>query len=188
MISEHNHDEAHQRMVLLAREIAIEFRTVDEILTEWGIARAEYDSIILTNPYFKNVLDAERAAWQAALNTETRIRLKAMAAVESLIPDLILRAANKHENLDYATKAVALLARLSGVSEKQEKGNGPAGEKFNIVIKIGREEKSFTKDITPKTETIEPAQIPAYSGRNFFGAPTAVAPRLPVTIQTDGER
>jgi len=122
-------------LIKLAREIAMDIQTIDNILRDNGVDGDQWE-IIQANTRFRMLLETETSAWGSALNTQERLRLKSASALEEWLPELFMRMNDRNENLNAKVEAGKLISRWAGVG-----GTGTqtmeGGEKFSVTINLG---------------------------------------------------
>lgn len=139
------------RLLELAREVAMNIQDLPVILQNSGLTQQQYDQIA-TIPFYTRALEAMRVDWESAGNTNKRLAIKAATALEATLPKLTGRLSDKEEGLDAVVKGAHLLAKIAGVDENK-KQSGDGADKFTITINLGADQKlTFEKDITPKAE------------------------------------
>lgn len=126
--------------VKLAREIAINHYDTETILKHYRITTDEWERII-AHPRFLELLEAEQQAWNGALNTHERTKLKAAALVEEWLPEANQRLHDSGENLNAKVELGKLLARIAGMGLQNAAVEGAQGEKFSITINLGADAK-----------------------------------------------
>jgi len=136
--------------VKLAREIAIDHHELGDILTRYGVTELEWERI-RTDPRFQSLLKTEIEAWQSAVNTHERTKLKAAAMIEEWMPEAMGRLHDKGENLSAKVELGKLIARIAGMGLNNAEINGGVGEKFSVTINLGSDNQlKFEKEVTPK--------------------------------------
>lgn len=163
-------DFTQQQLAALAREIAMDIKTIDNILRTHNLTNPQYEYLKENNEFFKHALKTLTIEWHSAASTPERIKIEAAAAIEDAMPVLYTRMVNKAEGLPGVTEVAKLFAKIAGVGERQE-GAGAPGERFTITIDLGGDQKLVvgTKDVTPA--------LPAPGG----------ASALPALTQGDGD-
>lgn len=135
-------------LLKLAREIAMDMRTVEEILETHKVTAAQWDAIKGT-ALFQNYLQQCVLEWQSAINTQERVKVKAMAFVEEALPEFYARAHDPNENLNAKVEVLKTVARFAGVGGSVD--GGVVGEKFSITINLGADHQlRIEKDVTPR--------------------------------------
>lgn len=125
-----------------------------DILKNAGVDTMAWEGI-KTHPRFLLLLESEVAAWNSALNTNERVKLKSAALIEEFLPELYARMHKTGENLDHIVKAATLAARLAGMGVTGMGVNDGDGNRFSVTINLGPE-KQFQKDVTSKVIDHEP--------------------------------
>lgn len=138
----------------LAREIAQNIRETHVILADYKINQTQFDWLCAYHEFFKQALHHSVIEWNAAGNTQERIKLQAAAGFEDKLPLLLTRMGNTTEGLPGVVEAAKLVAKVAGVGER-DVGAGAPGEKFSITINLGADEKVIvgSKDVTPSDQT-----------------------------------
>lgn len=140
---------SHTTLVKLAREIAIDHYTADEILSRNGLSATDW-SQIQVHPRFRELLETELVAWHSATNTHERVKLKAAALIEEWLTEANTRIHDPKESLSAKTELGKLLTRIAGMGLNDTNINSQ-GEKMSITINLGEDSKlKFEKDITPR--------------------------------------
>lgn len=137
-------------LLKLARELAMEIHSVEEILKRHKIDEDQWAEI-QKNQTFLRYLESAAQAWQSATNTHERVKLKAAAAVEEWMPQLFADIHKDKESLSAKIEGGKLLARLAGMGlDRANIGEG-SGETFKVTINLGASDQiQITKDVTPK--------------------------------------
>ena len=138
-------------LIQLAREIAIDHLSIDDLLKLYSLSTEEWD-IIQRNPRFNEVLQQELLAWQGATNTSERVKLKAGAIIEHWLPESNMRLHDQQESLPAKVELAKTIARIAGLGMDRAV-TGESAEKFSLVINIGDGNKREL--IVNKTNTIE---------------------------------
>jgi hypothetical protein len=159
-------------IVKLAREIAMDLRELDQILEHHLIDRQAFEQL-KRNPYFCRVLSSEVEAWQSATNTGERVKLKAAAMMEELLPTLFERIVNPKEDLMKVVKGGELVTKLAGLNAEDNKNINPS-DKVVITINMGADNKlQIAKQVTPQVidhEPLDPVQEANELQQNLFEA------------------
>jgi hypothetical protein len=129
----------------VAREIAMDLHPLETILKRYAISDQQWES--LQNHWrFRQVLDAECAVWNSAMNTSERVKAKSLAAVEEALPEMFGRLHDRQEGLQHKVKLFEVLGRIGGVGGNQADVMG-AGEKFSVTINLGSEQVRIEKPV-----------------------------------------
>jgi hypothetical protein len=96
------------------------------------------------------LLSSEVEAWQTALNTHERVKMKSASMLEEWLPDLNTRMHDHEETLPAVIEAGKMLARIAGLGMPTDVV-GNIGERFVINISMGPQAAplEFAKDVTP---------------------------------------
>ena len=138
-------------LVQLAREIAIDHLSTENILKLYNISQEEWGRIT-ANPRFTQVLEQEILSWQSATNTSERTKLKAGAIIENWLPESNMRLHDQQETLPAKVELAKMIARIAGLGMDRAI-TGESAEKFSLVINIGDGNKREL--VVSKTNTIE---------------------------------
>jgi len=145
-------------LVKLAREIAMDIHELDTILKANDISKTEW-ARISKHPQFIEYLQSEISAWQSAVNTEQRVKLKSAALIEMWLEEANARLHDAKENLAPKTELAKFLGRLAGIGVSNTSVSGDVGERVNITINLGADHAvSVTKTVTPRVIEHEPTQ------------------------------
>lgn len=142
----------------LAREIAQDLDLTYDTLKKHGLTQAHYDFLCEHNKFFKNVLETEIKNWQSITTTDQRVRLQALAALETQLPQVASRMGNAAEKLSDVVEAGKLLADIGGVKAIPA-GPASVGERYQINIDLGAD-----------TRIVISAQVPTDAGAGAAAA------------------
>lgn len=138
------------KLVKLAREIAMGIKDLPDILFDNGLTQMEFASIQVL-PHFAKMLDAEVAAWQSAVNTNDRVKLKAGAMLEEYLPELYARLNDREEPLMAKIKAVEHLSKMAGFGDRDIQQAGSPGDKVSVIINLGADHQLvYRKELPSK--------------------------------------
>lgn len=136
-------------LVCIAREIAIDHYTPEEISERYKLGEEQWQRII-NSPRFKELVHQEIVSWQSATNTSERTKLKAAAMLEEWLPEAFTRMHDAAETLSAKTELAKLVARLAGAG-MNDLATANAGEKFTVNINLGADNQiKFEKTVTTK--------------------------------------
>lgn len=136
-------------LLKLAREIAQDIHPLETILSNHGVGDQKWVEI-QRNPRFRAYIESETADWNAAQNTQERVRIKAAASIEEWLPELYARIHDGGENLSAKVEAGKLLRDLAGFS-KNGVGVEATGERFSVTINLGTDSQlKFEKEVTQR--------------------------------------
>jgi len=134
-------------LVKLARELAIDHYDIETILKRHQITDEAWEGIKAT-PRFTQLLTSEIEAWQSALNTNERVKLKAAAVIEEWLEEATTSLHNKNETLPAKTEVAKLVARLAGMGISNIGVEGGSGDRFSVTINLGSDQKlTFEKQL-----------------------------------------
>jgi len=138
----------------LAREIATDLYDIETILNANQITAEQWEKI-KNDPTFQRILGAEVAAWNSAINTLERTKLKAGVMIEEWLPEAYARMSDSRENLTAKTELAKLVTRIAGMGLNDAHVVGGTGERITISINLGADAK-FEKTVSPKIIDHEP--------------------------------
>ncbi len=127
-------DEA--KLAKLARELAMDIKEKLTVLANYGLNEAQFARIADT-PWFKRCYEAAIVDWNAAGKVHDRIKIEAATTLEQALPLLAARMGDKSEVLSSAVQVAQLLAKISGLGERDPAAGAAVGEKFTITINLG---------------------------------------------------
>lgn len=143
-------------MVRLAREIAIGLKKLPDILSDQGISDEKFEAL-KENPRFVSVLSSEIAAWNGAVNTNERVKLKAASMIEEWLPEIYQRMNDGNENLNAKVEAGKLVRDLAGLGVKADINNGKPSDRVSITINLGTDAKlEFQSQLPEKVIDVTP--------------------------------
>lgn len=144
-------------IVKLAREIAMDIQPIESILKQYSLSFEQWDKL-KANSKFQSLLASEVEAWNGAVNTHERVKLKAASMLEEFLPELNNRLHDREENLPAKIEGVKMIARIAGMGERANEVGG-GGERFTVTINLGEDSKllTFEKQLPVKVIEHEPA-------------------------------
>ena len=136
-------------LLKLAREIAMDIRPLEEILELHKIEPTKWETI-KENRYFQGVLLHEVEAWQSAMNTPERVKLKSLAFVEEALPEFYARAHDPKEPLNAKVEVLKTIAKFGGIGGSNFDAS-LGGERLSVTINLGADHSlTIEKEITSK--------------------------------------
>jgi hypothetical protein len=139
----------HVTQLKLAREIAMDIRPLEDILSAHGIDQSRWENIH-SNPRFQALLRSEVESWESATNTAERVKIKSLAFVEESLPEFFARAHDRREPLNSKVEVLKTVAKFAGVGGSSVDGS-VAGEKLMVTINLGADHSlKIEKDVTPQ--------------------------------------
>ncbi len=137
-------------LLKLAREIAIDHYTLEEIKHRYAISPEQWHKII-NIPRFHSLLESEIISWQGAANTHDRTKLKAAAIVELWLEEATTKMHDPQENLPAKVELAKLVTRIAGMGIEKMGVEGETGTRFQVTINLGADQKlSFDKQVSSK--------------------------------------
>jgi len=128
----------------------MDIHPIENILKQYSIT-AERWSELQRNAKFRGLLSSEVEAWNTALNTTERVKLKAAAMLEEWLPELNNRLHDVEEALPAKIEGGKMLTKLAGMDGRAN-DIGAGGERFSVVINLGNVAPAIeiSKEIQPK--------------------------------------
>jgi len=126
---------SEDRLVFLAREIAMDIHDLGDILKRLNITPTQWEDI-QRSPRFQGYLNDAVVTWQSALNGPERIKVKSLAAIEDWLSTAYGYLHEDKLALRDKTELAKLISRLAGVGERSV-NEMPVGEKISITINMG---------------------------------------------------
>jgi len=143
------------KTVSIAREIAINHKSVEDILKEYSVSAEDW-KLLSEDPDFTRILQAEIIAWQGAQNTIERTRLKAAALMEEWLVEANTHLYDPHVSLSSKIELAKLIEKMAGISASNANGID-AGGGFRVTINIGPgQQLQFEKEAAPKVIDVTP--------------------------------
>lgn len=146
---EHTPSYNEVKLLRLAREVAMDILPLDRILDQHQIDQNEWESITKT-PRFQSLLASEKQAWESAVNSDERVRLKSLSMIEEALPEFYARMHDAREPLAAKTEVLKTIARFAGVGSNNFDA-AVSGEKLSVTINLGADHQlKIEKDVTAK--------------------------------------
>lgn len=124
---------------------------LDAILERAGVAADQW-ARVAKNKRFQGILRNEIEAWNGALNTHERVKIKSAVILEDWLPELHARLHDKDESLNSKIEGGKLAASLAGLGRQAQVGG--AAENLVVTINLGADHNiKFEKNITPTLES-----------------------------------
>lgn len=127
------------KLVALAREIAMDIHELPMILKQFGVEPDEFEKI-KSDEFFQQTLGSMLAEWNSATNAEKRVRFKAAASIEEGLLELHHAAVDKNQPLNHRVLAMKFIADLAGLGQ-EEKTQQASGPGFSITINMGGQQQ-----------------------------------------------
>lgn len=135
--------------VLVARALATEQSTLEELCTKYNFTIDDYRDIIEPNPYYQKVYANYVAEWQSLGSTHKRVAFAAAVALEEKLPVLADRMGSRSSELADAVATAKLFRELAGIAAPAPAAG--TNERFQININIGKG-NSVQLEATPVVE------------------------------------
>ncbi len=139
-----------QLMARIARELAQETYTPEQILTRYDISQEYFDVEIAANPFFQKVHNDYVKEWQSISSTHKRLAFAAAASLEENLPVLADRMGSRQSGLADAVATAKLFKELAGIASPAPSAGAQQGNGISIRIDFGSHKVSL--------DTIKPEQ------------------------------
>lgn len=143
-------------LTIVARELATEAFTLEQIFRRHNLDQTYYDEQIAPNLYFQRVLADYIKEWQAMGSTHKRLAFAAAAALEEKLPVLADRMGSRQSELADAVAAAKLFRELAGIAAPLASAGANAGTPFTISINFG--DRKVALEATPVAPSLEPVR------------------------------
>lgn len=140
-------------LVSLIREIVIDHNDLKTILKTYQVSDERWRQIN-SSPRFAKLLEEELIAWNSAVNTEERTKLKAAAMIEVWLPEAHRLLHDPKETITGKAKLADLIAKIGGHGIRTQGEAGP-GERFSVVINLGADANLTFDKVTIPHKVIE---------------------------------
>ena len=145
-------------LLRLAREIAMDIHPLHTILETTKTTFEQWETI-KENPRFQALLASETEAWNTALNTHERVKIKAAAMMEEWLPELFSRLHDNGEALPAKIEGGKLLAKIAEIGNTSVANPGAAGERFSVTIHLGADSQlKFEHELPSKVIEHDPSE------------------------------
>lgn len=141
-----------QRMLILAREIAMNIHPVEDIIERHGIKKEEFETI-LQNHRFTKLLEDAATSWEGALNTGERIKVKSLSMLEDWLSSAYQMLHEPKHTLRDKVELAKLVGRFAGMGEKGPMEVG-SGERISININLGDTTKEISQNLVIEHEPV----------------------------------
>ena len=121
-------------LAALARDIAIEYLRLPQILAAHGISD-EMWAEISANTQFINMAAQMKREWASASNAKERVKMKAATAVEALMPTMLEEIVKSTTPASQKNDIYKTMVKL-GELEYGNKDLNPTGERFVFNLNI----------------------------------------------------
>lgn len=139
----------------VARELAMDIHTLDEILLNCRVSVSEFNSW-RNHPKFLKYLEEHRAEWHSATNTTERVKIKAGVVMEEWLEDAYLNLHDKKLPLNHRVELGKLVAKIGGMGEpKFNVQSGGTGSGFSLTINISNQPTDRVVIAQPQSKVIE---------------------------------
>ncbi len=126
-------------LTLIARELAQETYTLDQVLDRYDIDQEYFDTAVAPNEFYKRVLADYTKEWQSIGSTHKRLAFAAACALEEKLPVLADRMGSRQSGLADAVATAKLFRELAGIATPVAAAAGAnQSERFSINISFGQ--------------------------------------------------
>lgn len=144
-------------MTRIARELATETFSPEQVLVRYNIEQADLDAIA-ANPFFQRVLADYTKEWQSLASTQKRVAASALMALEENLPVLADRMGSRASGLADAVAAAKLFKELGGIAAPAPQNHAQQGGGFAIRIDFGSHKVSLQSE---QAKQIDAEPLPA---------------------------
>ncbi len=136
-------------LVVLSREIAMNIFKLDDVLERHGVDENTWE-FIQNHPRFIQLLQNAVVEWEAATNTEERVKIKSATMIELWLSHASKLLHDHNEDTGKKTELAKFVARLANMGVPNAQING-GGERLSVVINLGQDQQlKIEKDISPR--------------------------------------
>lgn len=128
------------KLIRLAREVAMGIKPLEDVLTNHDISIVEFEKL-KGNPRFLHLFSSEVQAWESAINTQERVKLKSASLLEEWLPELYARMNDRTESLSAKIEGGKLVRDLGGLGGKFNVDGAAPGDRVSITINLGADVK-----------------------------------------------
>lgn len=125
------------QMLKVARNLAMDMYELPQILDMLSIPAYEFERW-KNHPRFNQYLISEKEAWNSALNTHERTKLKASTVMEEFMLEAHRSMHDKKQPLNHRVELGKLVAKIAGMGETARGAIGEGGPGFSLQINIGQ--------------------------------------------------
>ena len=136
-------EEFARRLRALAQELASGIQEPDDIFEQLGFTQAEYDKLA-NDRVFKELLVSAVSEWNAASNTQKRVKLKSAVAVENVIHHLAAAIEDPNEPLSSKSSAFLALMKAGSIGNPDPVAVGGVGNSFKLEIHLANKVETIT--------------------------------------------
>ena len=130
------------KMRRIAREVAMDLYSLDQILKNCDTSVSEFD-IIKKHPRFAQYYSQFKDEWNAATNTKERTKIKAGLVMEEFMEEAYTTLHDKKHPLNHRVELGKLVAKIAEMGEPKVNVGANGGPGFSLTINIGD-----NKDVT----------------------------------------
>lgn len=120
----------------IAREIAMDINSLDNILKNHGLSHDDFD-VLKTTPRFIQFLTEAIAVWESTANVQERIKAKSLTMIEEALPEMFAALTNPFQPLNHKVALLQQVSKLAGVGGPIEEGQIDPSARVSITISLG---------------------------------------------------
>lgn len=137
----------------LAHDVAVGMYEETIILKKHGnLTPGQYETL-KAKEFFQKLVEDYTIGWNAPTNAQQRLANQAAVGLETVLPDVIMRAKVRNEPLQAIAQLLKVVGDIAGVGAN--KPQAPPSEKFTITINLGADTEVYEK--TKPVITVESA-------------------------------
>jgi hypothetical protein len=143
----------------IARELATEQYTLEQILQRYQLEQDYYDTQIAPNPFFQLVLADYTKEWHSPKTTKERLSFYAGLALEEHLAGIAERMGSRASELSDVVATAKLFKELAGIAPPVAASANP-GERFSININFGHHKVALETTPVVEVETTPTLEAP----------------------------
>lgn len=130
----------------LITELAMQIVPPKEVFARYGYSDTQA-ATLLASPHFQTALKAAHEEWQAATNTEERVRLKSLIALEEMLPHQFAMGVDPDVSPAVRNETAKFFRQTAGLDRREADGGSGAG--FSITMNFGGQQEKVVIDQAP---------------------------------------
>ncbi len=124
----------------LVTELAMQIEAPMEVFARHGYSK-EQAAELLASEHFQTALKSAHEEWRAAANTEERIRLKSLIALEEMLPHQYAMGIDPDVSPAVRNETAKFFRQTAGMDRREYDGGGGGGFSITMNFGGGKEEK-----------------------------------------------
>ena len=137
-----------KRLRSIARHIAMDFHTLEEILLTHGVTPDWFEPAS-RSASFQAALAEEIENWRSAPNAGERVRMKYLTITEEVAPEMYAALIDPKTPLSQRAELLKVVTKLAGLDKQVGADNGAGRVKITINMGAERSEHSVQIDHNP---------------------------------------